>query len=123
MPVIEHGREIQMRPGIRGQFMANKELGASEVGLLFNTAEPGVSVPMHMHTVEEVLQVVRGTLWVQIGDERQTVGPQHTVIIPPGTPHAWGNESDEVVEVVFAFGGPDPFADAIYLDGEAPARV
>ncbi len=57
MPVVERGRELQMRPGIRGQFVANKDLGASEVGLLVNTVEPGVSVPLHMHTVEEVIAV------------------------------------------------------------------
>jgi len=93
MPVIERALEdeLQMRPGIRGQFLANKELGATEVGLLINTVEPGISVPLHMHTVEEVLQVLEGTLWVRVADERYTVGPQHSVIIPAGTPHAWGN--------------------------------
>ncbi len=122
MPVIEHSveTEIQMRPGIRGQFLANKELGASDVGLLVNTAEPGVEVPLHMHTVDEVLLVLQGTLWVRMRDERFNVGPRQSVIIPASTPHAWGNEGPEVAKVLFAFGGPDPFADAVYLDGEAP---
>ena len=120
MPVIERAQELEMRPGIRGQFAANKDLGASEVGLLINTVEPGVSVPLHKHTVEEVFVVLRGKMWVRIGDDRHTVGPQHTVIVPAGTPHAWGTFDDEGVEIVFAFGGPDPFADAVYLEGEPP---
>ena len=123
MPVIERGQELQMRPGIRGQFVANKDLGAKEVGLLVNTVEPGVTVPLHTHTVEEVIAVLRGRMWVQIGEERQTVGPQQTVIVPAGTPHAWGTHEDEGVEIVFAWGGADPFADAVYLEGEPPIHT
>ena len=124
MPVIDRGQdtEIQMRPGIRGRFVANKELGASQVGLLINTIDPGVNVPLHTHTVEEGFLILRGTLWVRIGEERYTAGRQHTVIIPPGTPHAWGTEGTDVAEVVFAFGGPDPFGDAVYLEGEPPKQ-
>jgi quercetin dioxygenase-like cupin family protein len=57
---------------------------------------------------------------VQVGDERTTVGPHHTVIIPAGTPHAWGNAGTETAQLLWAFGGPDPFSDAIYLEGEPP---
>ena len=35
--------------------------------------------------------VLEGTIWAQVGDERYTVVANHTVIIPPHTPHAWGN--------------------------------
>jgi len=42
------------------------------------------------------------------------------VIIPAGTPHAWGNAGAETAKLLWAFGGPDPFSDAIYLEGEPP---
>jgi hypothetical protein len=43
MPLVRHGDvpEREMRPGIRGKFLANKELGATGVSLLLNTAEAG----------------------------------------------------------------------------------
>ena len=47
---------------------------------------------------------------------------EQTLIIPAGTPHAWGTHEDEGVEIVFAWGGPDPFADAVYLEGEPPKQ-
>jgi quercetin dioxygenase-like cupin family protein len=109
-----------MRDGILGQFLAGKQSGAAAISLLANTVEPGVSVPLHAHTVEELMLVLEGTVWVRVGGERQTVGPRHTVVIPPGAPHAWGNDGPDVARLLWAFAGPDPFADATYLEGEPP---
>ena len=122
MPIIDHRTmpELAMRPGIRGRFLSHKDVGAEGVSLLSNTVDPGVDVPLHQHTVEETMLVLEGTVWVQIGEERTTVEPNHTVIIPARTPHAWGNAGTEVAELLWAFGGPDPFSDAIYLEGEPP---
>ena len=122
MPVIDHRTlpDILMRPGIRGQFLAHKDLGAQGVSLLVNTVEPGAAAPLHLHTVEETMLVLAGTVWVQVGDEHYTLGPQHTVIIPAGTPHAWGNAGTEVARLLWAFAGPDPFHDAVYFEGAPP---
>jgi quercetin dioxygenase-like cupin family protein len=81
MPVIDHQQiaEIEMRPGIRGQFLASKEQGARGVSLLVNTVDPGAAAPLHTHSVEETIVVLEGTVWVRMGDEHYTVGPQHTV--------------------------------------------
>ena len=93
MPIIDHADcpELEMRPGIKGQFLANRDLGSSAVSLLTNTVEPGAEAPLHVHTVEETMLVLEGTIWARVGDERYTVGKNHTVVIPPYTPHAWGN--------------------------------
>jgi quercetin dioxygenase-like cupin family protein len=122
MPVIHHQQipEIEMRPGIRGQFLASRGHGAQGVCLLVNTVAPGAGAPLHQHSVEETMLVLEGIVWVRIGDERYTVGPQHTVIIPPETPHAWGNSGPDVAKLLWAFGGPDPFSDAVYLEGAPP---
>ncbi len=124
MSVIDHRTipTLDMRPGIRGQFLAHKDLGATGVSLLRNTIEPGAAVPLHMHTVEETMLVLEGTVWVQVGEERSTLGPNHTVIIPPGAPHAWGNAGAEVATLLWAFAGPDPFSDSTYLEGEPPVH-
>jgi len=66
MPVIDHRTlpEMTMRQGIRGQFLAHKDLGATGVSLLTNTVEPGAAAPLHLHTVEETMLVLEGTVWV-----------------------------------------------------------
>jgi quercetin dioxygenase-like cupin family protein len=122
MPIIDHRTlpEMTMRQGIRGQFLAHKDLGATGVSLLTNTVDPGAAAPLHLHTVEETMLVLEGTVWVQVGAERFTLGPHHTVIIPPETPHAWGNAGEGVAKLLWAFAGPDPFRDATYLEGTPP---
>jgi quercetin dioxygenase-like cupin family protein len=122
MPFID-GRtipEILMRPGIRGRFLAHKDLGASRVSLLMNTAEPGAAVPLHMHEVEETVVMFEGRIWVQLGEDRRVIGPDDTVIIPPHTPHAWGTEGSEAARMMWVYGGPDPFADSTYFEGKPP---
>src|SRR5919197_6773383 len=122
MSVISHQTipEVLMRPGIRGQFLAHKNLGAKGVSLLVNTVEPGAAAALHKHTVEETMLVLEGTVWVQVGQDHYTVGPNHTVIIPAGTPHAWGNAGQSAAKLLWAFAGPDPFSDSTYLAGEPP---
>jgi quercetin dioxygenase-like cupin family protein len=122
MPVISHQHiaEIQMRPGIRGQFLASQEHGARGVCLLVNMVDPGAAAPLHKHTAEETMLVLEGTVWVRLGEERYTVGPHHTVIIPAETPHAWGNSGPGMAKLLWAFGGPDPFRDSTYLEGAPP---
>jgi mannose-6-phosphate isomerase-like protein (cupin superfamily) len=92
MPLIDHRQipEVQMRPGIRGQFLASKEHGARGVCLLANTVDPGAAAPLHRHTVEETMLVLAGTVWVRVGSDQYTVGPNHTVIIPAETPTPGG---------------------------------
>jgi quercetin dioxygenase-like cupin family protein len=64
MPVINHQEipEIEMRPGIRGQFLAGTEYGARTVCLLVNTVAPGATAPFQKHTVEETMLVLEGTV-------------------------------------------------------------
>ncbi len=70
MPVIHHGTtpETEMRSGIRGKFLADGRLGATGVALLLNTAEPGASVPPHMHCAEELVMMFEGRI---LGPDRR----------------------------------------------------
>jgi len=100
MAIIDHAKlsEIEMRQGIHGKFLSHKDLGANGCSLLVNTVDPGAAVPLHRHTVEETMLVLKGIVWVQIGTERHTVCANHTVIIPAHAPHAWGNAGEETPE-------------------------
>lgn len=109
-----------MRSGIRGRFLAHKDLGSVGVSLLTNVVEPGANAPLHTHSVEETMLVLSGLVWAQVGNERHQVGPNTTVIIPPHTPHAWGNAGSEPATLLWAFAGSDPFSDATYIEGAPP---
>jgi len=122
MPFVDHRRipEVLMREGVRGKFLVNKETPANNVTLLLNDVDPGASVPLHRHSVEETVYLFEGTIWAQIGDQRYTVTPHDSVLFPAGVPHAWGNAGESVARMLWTFSGPDPFGDSIYLEGERP---
>ena len=57
---------------------------------------PGGSNPMHVHPrQEERFKAVSGSLGVQVRDERRWLMEGEGVIVPPGTPHRWWNDSDD----------------------------
>lgn len=56
--------------------------------------------PLHVHPrQEEHFKAVSGTLGVQIGDERRSLGEGEEATVPPGVPHRWWNDGDEEAHV------------------------
>jgi mannose-6-phosphate isomerase-like protein (cupin superfamily) len=57
--------------------------------------------PAHWHAVEqETFEVIEGRLRVRVGHVVRYLGPGDSVIIEPGTVHAFSNPSDEQVRVI-----------------------
>ena len=125
MPVVDHAAlpEFPMREGITGKWIASRERGAGNVGVLSNTVQPGAAAPLHRHNHEEVILVEAGKIWVGMDEVRQIARPGQCVIIPAQTAHAWGNEGPETLRVLFIWNSPDPFAPgkSTYLEGAPPA--
>lgn len=125
MPVVDYADlpEFPMRKGIAGKWISGHEHGASAVSVLSNTVEPDVSVPRHHHGYEELVLVEQGRIWVDLGDTRLWAEPGRCVIIPPGTPHAWGTTGPGIARILFVWPVLDPFAPgkSTYLEGQPPA--
>lgn len=62
---------------------------------------PGGGNPLHIHPLqEEHFKALSGTLGVQMGEERRSLGEGEEAVVPPGTPHRWWNEADEAARVL-----------------------
>jgi quercetin dioxygenase-like cupin family protein len=63
--------------------------------------DPGGGVPPHIHpAMEERFDVVSGRPSFLAGNKWQTAAPGETVVVPPGTRHAYRNTSEEVAHVI-----------------------
>jgi quercetin dioxygenase-like cupin family protein len=63
--------------------------------------DPGGGVPPHIHpAMEERFDVVSGRPSFLAGKRWQMGGPGETVVVPPGTRHAYRNTGDEVAHVI-----------------------
>jgi len=126
MAIVENQRasEIPWRLGYRRFTLAGPEQGVACSASL-SIIEPGAGAPTHFHnTADEVIIVLEGALEMWIGDERRTVGPNHTISLPAGVPHgfvavgpgatrilAFLPQAGEAVATTYVDGGPPLSAD------------
>lgn len=111
MPIIDHSHapEVPWRPGYRRWDVAGHEQGVSST-LSINRAEPGTGAPLHTHTMDELIVVLEGTLEVRLNGETHTVGPDHTVAVPPGAEHAFTVTGEGEAHLLVFFPGLDPYS-------------
>ncbi len=64
---------------------------------------PGDKIPLHQHTIEEVLFVDEGEIEVRLGEERNVVEPGAIVFIPAKTPHGFKNVGETVAQIHAVF--------------------
>ncbi len=126
MPIISHAHapEVPWRPGYRKWDVAGHEQGVTST-FSINTAEPGAGAPLHTHTIDELIVILKGTLEVSMDGETQTVGPDHTVVIPPGAEHSFRVTGGETAELFVFFPALDPYSaeHTHYLEGARPESV
>ena len=71
--------------------------------LLFERMAPGDRIPLHTHTVDEVVVVDEGAGETEVGCRREAVSAGTLVFIPAGTPHRTANTGTETLRLHAAF--------------------
>ena len=72
------------------------------------TAEPRNGVPMHVHAEEEEhFIVLEGNVHLVNGDQTSILSAGDSATVKRGTPHAWGNLSDENLRMLIIFSPGD----------------
>jgi quercetin dioxygenase-like cupin family protein len=82
-------------------FRDERDEDGSEVTRIEMWVEPGGGVPPHVHPeIEESFTILDGTAELLGGRRWQAAGPGETVVVPPGTRHAYRNRADRVAHLV-----------------------
>lgn len=73
------------------------------------TLKPGAAtsdeLEVHPHS-DQVVLMIEGTLIAEAGDERATLGPDQSIIIPAGVKHRFVNEAKETAFAFTVYGPP-----------------
>lgn len=77
------------------------------LAVFYERIAPDDRIPLHQHTIEEVLFVDEGRIEATVGDEQKIVGPGATVFIPARAPHGFWNVGDGVARIHAVFPGSD----------------
>ena len=64
------------------------------------TLEPGQQLKRHITPVDAIFVVLEGRGVVEVGEEKQEVGPNTLIDSPAGIPHCWYNESGSTLRVL-----------------------
>ncbi len=64
------------------------------------TLKPGEKLKKHITPVDVFFFVLEGKGVVEIGDEKEEVGPNTLIDSPANIPHCWYNESDGILRVL-----------------------
>jgi len=67
---------------------------------------PGDRIPLHRHTIDELLVYLEGRGEVRLGEKRFTVEPGTSVFIPAGAAHGTDNTGDEPLHLHAIFAAP-----------------
>jgi mannose-6-phosphate isomerase-like protein (cupin superfamily) len=107
-PLLEFSGE-PWRPSLR--VAVNRAAGSNSLSVWLADLEAQQRTPLHWHDTEEVLVFleVDGDGFARLGDEEYKIESQTSVVVPPGTIHAFGLRGGTVLKSVSIL----PDADAV----------
>ena len=88
--------------------------------LSYGQVEPGAGAPLHYHETDELIVILDGALNAQVGDETHSVGPSHTILIPPLVPHKFTAIGPSDARILTFFPTHKPFESTTYIEGNPP---
>ena len=123
MPIVRHDTlpETPWRPNYRKWDVTGPNDGTTSSSLSISVAAPGTGAPLHKHEDDELIVLLDGELEVRMGDEVVTVGPDHTLVVPPNVPHGFTVTGPNSARMLAFLPVADPFSRTVYLEGSPPA--
>lgn len=101
MDVIDHasqGSEL-WREGVLTRMRTSALTKTHQLCIFEQYCDPGLGAPMHVHVVEEVLEVIEGTAEIFLGDASTIVTADQSVVIPAGQRHGFKNVGEGILKV------------------------
>lgn len=74
----------------------------------------GDKIPLHQHSIDEILVVSKGSIEVSLGNSKQKVNDGAVVFIPAKVKHGFKNIGDDIANIVAVF--PSREVDINYLE-------
>jgi mannose-6-phosphate isomerase-like protein (cupin superfamily) len=101
MDVIDHARQGSepWREGVITHMRTSALTGTHQLCIFEQFCDPGLGAPLHIHAVEEVLEVMEGRAEITLGGESRIVMPNQSVVIPAGVWHGFVNAGDGILKV------------------------
>lgn len=97
LPKINKYKEIkpfELDDGVLFHEMMMEDMGPKTLTVGLATFEPGKGLPCHIHNVEEIVTILKGTAFIDVEGVRSKGVAYDTSFIPANIPHRFVNASD-----------------------------
>jgi len=108
MDVLIHNDQPleKWREGVMTRMRMSALLGGRQLCIFDQFCDPGLGAPLHIHAVEEVLEVIEGIAEIWLGKDTAIVKPNQSVLVPAGAKHGFCNLGNTTLHVRATLAAP-----------------
>ena len=108
MIVLVHDDQTleKWREGVMTRMRMSALLGGRQLCIFDQFCDPGLGAPIHVHAVEEVLDVIEGTAEIWLGKASAIVKANQSVLVPAGAKHGFRNLENTTLHVRATLAAP-----------------
>lgn len=101
MHILDHETQSleKWRDGVLTQMRVSALTQARQLLIFDQWCDNGLGAPMHLHAVEEVLEVMEGRAEIWLEKDSAFVTANQSVLIPAGALHGFRNMGDGILHV------------------------
>jgi mannose-6-phosphate isomerase-like protein (cupin superfamily) len=108
MSAIDHESQPleQWREGVMTRMRVSALLRSSQLCVFEQFCDPGLGAPLHLHAVEEVLEVIEGEAEITLPEESLILRANQSIVIPAGARHGFRNVGNGILKVRATLASP-----------------
>lgn len=108
MQVLDHNAQPteKWRDGVMTRMRMSILLGGRQLCIFDQFCDPGLGAPIHIHAVEEVLEVIDGKAEIYLNGKTAVVTANQSVLIPAGMKHGFKNVETKILHVRATLASP-----------------
>jgi mannose-6-phosphate isomerase-like protein (cupin superfamily) len=122
MTVLDHETQPleQWREGVMTLMRVSALVQSAQLCIFEQFCDPGLGAPIHLHAVEEVLEVMEGEAEITLRGESLILRANQSIVIPAGAQHGFRNIGSGILKVRATLASP--IFEASYEDRAEQSR-
>ena len=108
MSLLDHETQPleQWREGVMTLMRVSALVRSAQLCIFEQFCDPGLGAPLHLHAVEEVLEVMEGEAEITLRGESLTLRANQSIVIPAGAGHSFRNIGRGILKVRATLASP-----------------
>lgn len=108
MSLLDHETQPleQWREGVMTLMRVSALVRSAQLCIFEQFCDPGLGAPIHLHAVEEVLEVMQGEAEITLRGESLILRANQSIVIPAGARHGFRNIGSGILKVRATLASP-----------------